>query len=88
MELMLERLSESVASAESLEQLTRPLLEMLELISGLESLYLTSIDEEAGVQTVDYVRNAGVLFPKDCPFHGPIRYASVAWMKDAVLRPT
>ena len=31
MELMLERLSESVASAESLEQLTRPLLEMLEI---------------------------------------------------------
>lgn len=62
MELMLERLSESVASAESLEQLARPLLEMLELISGLESLYLTSIDEEAGVQSVDYVRNTGELF--------------------------
>jgi diguanylate cyclase len=62
MELMLERLSESVASAESLEQLARPLLEMLELISGLESLYLTSIDEEAGVQCVDYARNAGELF--------------------------
>lgn len=62
MELMLERLSESVASAENLEQLARPLLEMLELISGLESLYLTSIDEEAGVQSVDYVRNAGELF--------------------------
>lgn len=62
MELMLERLSESVASAESLEQLTRPLLEVLELITGLESLYLTSIDEEAGVQSVDYVRNAGELF--------------------------
>ncbi|MFK4445877.1 diguanylate cyclase [Caballeronia udeis] len=62
MELMLERLSESVASAENLEQLARPLLEMLELVSGLESLYLTSIDEEAGVQSVDYVRNAGELF--------------------------
>ena len=62
MELMLERLSESVASAESLEQLARPLLEMLELITGLESLYLTSIDEEAGLQSVDYVRNAGELF--------------------------
>jgi diguanylate cyclase len=62
MELMLERLSESVASAESLEQLARPLLEMLELITGLESLYLTSIDEEADLQSVDYVRNAGELF--------------------------
>ena len=35
MELILERLSASVATAESLEQLTRPLLEMLELITGL-----------------------------------------------------
>lgn len=61
MELILERLSASVATAESLEQLTRPLLEMLELITGLESLYLTSIDEEAGLQSVDFVRNAGEL---------------------------
>jgi diguanylate cyclase len=61
MELTLERLSESVASAESLEQLARPLLEMLERITGLESVYLTSIDEEAGFQSVDYARNTGEL---------------------------
>lgn len=61
MQLMLERLSEVVASADSLEELTRPLLEMLELISGLESLYLTSIDEEEGVQSIDYARNTGDL---------------------------
>lgn len=61
MELMLERLSESVASAESLEQLARPLLEMLEIVTGLESVYLTSIDEAAGIQFVDFARNSGEL---------------------------
>jgi diguanylate cyclase len=61
MEFMLERLSESVASAESLEQLTRPLLEMLEIVTGLESVYLTSIDQEAGMQFVDYALNSGEL---------------------------
>ncbi|MCC8392425.1 sensor domain-containing diguanylate cyclase [Paraburkholderia sp. MMS20-SJTR3] len=61
MESMLERLSESVASAESLEQLTRPLLEMLQIVTGLESVYLTSIDEAAGIQFVDFARNTGEL---------------------------
>jgi diguanylate cyclase len=61
MELMLERLSQSVAAAQSLEQLTRPLLEMLEIVTGLESVYLTSIDEAAGIQFVDFARNAGEL---------------------------
>ena len=61
MELMLERLSETVALAESLEQLVRPLLEMLEIVTGLESVDLTSIDEEAGIQFVDYARNTGEL---------------------------
>ncbi|KND59491.1 diguanylate cyclase/phosphodiesterase (GGDEF & EAL domain) with PAS/PAC sensor(s) [Candidatus Burkholderia verschuerenii] len=61
MEFMLERLSESVASADSLEKLARPLLEMLEIVTGLESVYLTSIDETAGIQSVDYARNSGEL---------------------------
>jgi len=61
MENILERLSESVAAAQNLEQLARPLLEMLEVVTGLESTYLTSIDEEAGVQNVDFARNVGAL---------------------------
>ncbi|HVE10288.1 MAG TPA: sensor domain-containing diguanylate cyclase [Paraburkholderia sp.] len=61
MEKILERLSESVAAAQNLEELARPLLEMLEVVSGLESTYLTSIDEEAGVQNVDFARNVGDL---------------------------
>jgi diguanylate cyclase len=34
---------------------------MLEVVTGLESTYLTSIDEEAGVQNVDFARNVGAL---------------------------
>lgn len=46
---LLDHLSESVTSARSVEELTRPLLEMLEAVTGLESTYLTSIDEIRGV---------------------------------------
>ena len=45
MELLLDRLADSVSNAEDLEALTRPLLELLELVTGLESTYLTQIDE-------------------------------------------
>lgn len=57
MDPLLSRLSDVVPRAESLEQLTRPLLEMLGSITGLESTYLTSIDLEAGLQHVQYARN-------------------------------
>jgi diguanylate cyclase len=57
----LEKLSEIVVTAESLEQLTRPLLEMLQLVTGLESTYLTSIDLTHGVQNVSYANNSGEL---------------------------
>lgn len=54
-------LAESVASARSLEGLTRPLLEMLESVSGYESVYLTAIDGESELQHILYARNAGKL---------------------------
>ncbi|MET0334525.1 MAG: diguanylate cyclase [Rhizobacter sp.] len=58
-------LSDSVAAARSLEDLTRPLLEMLEAVTGLESTYLTRIDETQGVQHVLYVRNTrGLNIPE------------------------
>lgn len=53
---LLDHLSESVTSARSVEELTRPLLEMLEAVTGLESTYLTSIDEIRGVQHVLYAQ--------------------------------
>ncbi|WJS97591.1 sensor domain-containing diguanylate cyclase [Novosphingobium humi] len=58
---LLGQISETVASAQTVEQLTRPLLTMLELVTGLESTYLTRIDEEAGVQSILYARNSKVM---------------------------
>lgn len=61
MSQLLAHLSESVTTARSVEDLTRPLLEMLEAVTGLESTYLTSIDEAQGVQHVLYARNSGAM---------------------------
>jgi len=58
---LLQQLSESVSTAQSVEELTRPLLEMLEAVTGLESTYLTSIDEVQGVQHVLYARNSSAM---------------------------
>jgi diguanylate cyclase len=58
---ILAQLSTSLPAARTLEQLTRPLLEMLGSVSGLESTYLTTIDLEAGRQEVRYARNAGAM---------------------------
>lgn len=51
------RLSDSISHANSLESLVRPLLEMLEAVTGLESTYMTSVDDPARVQHVVYARN-------------------------------
>lgn len=59
------RMSDTVGQARTVEQLTRPLLELLEIVTGLESTYLTRIDEGAGVQTVIFARNShSVLIPE------------------------
>lgn len=57
----LEYLANSVSRAHNLEELTRPMLELLEKITHLESTYLTTIDEAAGVQRILYARNIGDL---------------------------
>lgn len=61
MELLLNRLADSVTSAGDLEGLTRPLLSLLESVTGLESTYLTTIDESKGVQNILYSRNSQML---------------------------
>lgn len=58
MERILGQLANSVTSANSLEGLTRPLLELLESVTGLESTYLTTIDQEHGLQHILYARNS------------------------------
>jgi len=61
MESLIEQLSGSVASAKTLEDLTRPMLEMLEAVTGLESTYLTTIDLDKGQQHILFSRNVRQL---------------------------
>ncbi len=51
------RLADSVTHARTLEELVRPLLELLQTVTGLESTYLTTIDQEAGFQYILFARN-------------------------------
>lgn len=59
MDPLLDHLAATVSSARTLEDLTRPLLEMLESVTGMESTYLTTIDLQHSVQQILYARNAG-----------------------------
>jgi diguanylate cyclase len=61
MNLSFDHLSDSLTSARTLEELTRPLLEMLEAVTGMESTYFTLIDETKGVQHVLYALNTKSL---------------------------
>ncbi|WP_433765332.1 sensor domain-containing diguanylate cyclase [Pseudomonas putida] len=59
MDQILSLLSETIPKAQSLEQLTRPLLTLLSQVTGMESTYLTTIDTDEGVQRVEFARNVG-----------------------------
>ncbi|MDX7677949.1 diguanylate cyclase, partial [Aeromonas caviae] len=61
MDKILQALSERVTEARDLESLTRPLLEMLASVTGLESTYLTEIDLGQSSQHVLFARNAAGL---------------------------
>jgi len=61
MDQLLERLSRSYSGSASLETLTRPLLDLGQQVTGMESVYLTAIDETEGVQKIIYSRNSGAL---------------------------
>ncbi|EHK65402.1 diguanylate cyclase YeaP [Achromobacter arsenitoxydans SY8] len=56
---ILAGLSTTLPAARSVEQLTRPLLDMLGAVTGLESTYLTTIDLKADLQHILYARNVG-----------------------------
>lgn len=58
---LIVQLADSITDAHSLEQLVRPLLALLESATGLESTYMTAIDEAAGLQHVLYARNSSSL---------------------------
>ncbi|MES2490612.1 MAG: sensor domain-containing diguanylate cyclase [Pseudomonadota bacterium] len=57
----LRRMLDSVTGTNDLENLVRPMLELLEAITGLDSTYLTTIDENAGLQHILYSRNSSKL---------------------------
>ncbi|MBR7782682.1 sensor domain-containing diguanylate cyclase [Undibacterium luofuense] len=61
MDIILKQLAQSLNEARSIEQLVRPLLEMLSSATGMESTYLTSIEFDDDTQTVKYARNVGNL---------------------------
>lgn len=57
-DLILARVSETLATEQSLESLVRQLLEMLEIVTDMESTYLTKVDIEARLQHILYARNS------------------------------
>ncbi len=57
MSKLLTQLVDNATSAEDLETLTRPLLGIVQIVSGLESAYLTMVDETRGLQHVLFATN-------------------------------
>ena len=57
----LERVAEALADGGSLERLSRPLLEMLQTATGLDSTYLTAVDWAADEQRVLYAVNTAEM---------------------------
>lgn len=57
----LDEIAEAVSTGDSLESLTRPLLEILQQVTNLESTYLTTIDWAAGTQSIAFANNVGDL---------------------------
>lgn len=60
-DIILARVSQTLATEQSLESLVRQLLEMLEIVTQMESTYLTRVDDESRLQHVMYARNSSNL---------------------------
>lgn len=58
-ESLLTTVAEQVARAGDLEGLTRPLLDILQRLTGLSSVYLTAIDWQADQQRILFSKNTG-----------------------------
>lgn len=61
MDRILSQLNLSLHTARTIDQLIRPVLEMLNTISGMESTYLTGIDLQQGTQHIRFARNSGQM---------------------------
>ncbi|PCM81456.1 sensor domain-containing diguanylate cyclase [Enterobacter cloacae] len=57
-DIILARVSETLSTEQPLESLVRQLLEMLELVTEMESTYLTKVDLNARLQHILYARNS------------------------------
>lgn len=73
-DFILARVSETLYKDQSLESLVRQLLEMLEMVTEMESTYLTKIDTDGRFQHIQYARNSKQL---DIPEGFPCRGATV-----------
>lgn len=60
---IIARVSQSLAKEQSLESLVRQLLEMLEMVTDMESTYLTKVDVEARLQHIMFARNSQKMHP-------------------------
>ncbi|WP_179105677.1 sensor domain-containing diguanylate cyclase [Vreelandella utahensis] len=65
METTLSQLAHSVSSAVSLEGLVRPMLDLIQQATGLDSVYLTMLRPEDACQEIIYARNTGSLTLKE-----------------------
>ncbi len=61
MDALLDQLAQSVSGAKDLESLTRPLLELLETVTGMESAYLTSVEASRARQHIEFALNTGTM---------------------------
>ncbi|MBB5191580.1 diguanylate cyclase [Silvimonas terrae] len=61
MESNMVRLAESASAARSLEELAKPLLELLQNLTDFESTYITRIDSGMTTQLIEFARNVGKL---------------------------
>lgn len=76
-DVILARVSETLTTEQSLEGLVRQLLEMLEMVSDMESTYLTKVDINARLQHILYARNSKQMqIPEGLSVPGAIRCAS------------
>ena len=60
-DFILARVTQTLANEHSLEALVRQLLEMLELVTRMESTYLTRIDFDAQRQLIMYAHNSSEM---------------------------
>ena len=74
------RVSETLTTEQSLESLVRQLLEMLELVTEMESTYLTKVDINARLQHILYARNSKQMqIPEGLSVPRAIHCANVRW---------